>query len=469
MQIPKKVKYILNQFISHGYEAYVVGGCVRDSLLGKLPDDWDITTSAKPNEVKALFARTIDTGIVHGTVTVLLEKEGFEVTTYRIDGEYEDSRHPKKVEFTRNLREDLSRRDFTINAMAYNETEGLVDLFGGLEDIKNRQIRCVRDAAERFSEDALRILRAFRFSAQLDFEIEETTLMAAKEQAEKLQAISAERIREELTKLLLSNHPERLLFASQAKVTAIVLPEFDRMLCVTQENPHHCATVGIHSLNAVQWIAQQQAESEQPLWLSAVHASSHSEKKCRLYLRLAALLHDVAKPDTKKIDENGIAHFYGHANKGAKQAEQILRRLRFDNETIEFVCRLIFYHDYRYGLTGNKLNETSLRRMANKVGKDLIELLFFLQEADIKAQNPNYLSENLEYLNRARQLYFKIKEQKDCIQLKELEVNGKDLIAIGYSPGKQIGTTLNELLEYVLVHPEENVKERLLKLAADKL
>ncbi len=467
--LPQKVTYLLSQLMNDGYEAYVVGGCVRDCLLGRVPKDWDITTSAKPEEVKAIFKRTVDTGIAHGTVTVMLEKEGFEVTTYRIDGEYEDNRHPKTVEFTRSLRDDLARRDFTINAMAYNETDGFVDLFGGLEDIKNRQIRCVGTARERFEEDALRILRAFRFSAQLDFEIEENTLIAAKELAERLQGISAERVREELVKLLLSNHPERLLFVQQAGITAIVLPEFDRMLEMTQENPHHCANVGIHSLNTVKWIAKQEENiEEKEMWNSAVVASGHSEKKCRLCLRLAALFHDVGKLNTKRIDENGIAHFYGHDKAGAKQTQQILQRLKFDNETIELVERLIFFHDYRYENLRHGLSQTGLRHMTNKAGKDLMELLFFLQEADARAQSQKFLSEKLEILNKARQIYYKIKEQGDCLRLKELAINGRDLIALGYMPGRNLGIVLNELLEYVLEHPEENSKEKLLILAEKK-
>lgn len=228
IDLPHNVDYIINELMNNGYEAYAVGGCIRDSILGREPKDWDITTSARPIEVKKLFRRTVDTGIQHGTVTVMLDREGYEVTTYRIDGEYEDNRRPKSVEFTVELVEDLKRRDFTINAMAYNRHEGLVDVFDGLNDLNKGIIRCVGSAAERFDEDALRILRAVRFSAQLGFEIEDETLKAVQEKADRLEAISAERIRVELNKLLLSPHPEKLIDAYRAGITKVVLPELDR-------------------------------------------------------------------------------------------------------------------------------------------------------------------------------------------------------------------------------------------------
>ena len=244
--LPEKVKFIIDTITEAGYEAYAVGGCIRDSILGRVPDDWDITTSAKPQQVKELFRRTIDTGIEHGTVTVMLDKDGFEVTTYRIDGEYEDSRHPKEVIFTANLIEDLKRRDFTINAMAYNEQAGLVDVFGGTEDIERKMIRCVGNAEERFTEDALRMMRAIRFSAQLGYEIEEGTKEAIRKLAGNLRNISAERIQVELVKLLVSPHPDYLRTAYETGVTKVVLPEFDACMETPQVHPHHCYNVGEH-------------------------------------------------------------------------------------------------------------------------------------------------------------------------------------------------------------------------------
>lgn len=251
LEIPKNAETILHILEKAGYEAYVVGGCVRDSILGRSPDDWDITTSAKPEQVKALFHRTVDTGLQHGTVTVLMEKEGYEVTTYRVDGEYEDGRHPKEVTFTASLEEDLKRRDFTINAMAYNPSSGLVDLFGGLEDIERKIIRCVGDPLERFTEDALRIMRAVRFSAQLGFTIEEETRKALKVLAPNLKHVSAERIQVELVKLLMSPHPDSLRVAYEAGITAEFLPEFDACMTTSQNTPHHCYTVGEHILHSL--------------------------------------------------------------------------------------------------------------------------------------------------------------------------------------------------------------------------
>ena len=271
IQIPEKAKYIIETIQNAGFEAYVVGGCVRDSILGRCPEDWDITTSARPEQVKALFRRTIDTGIQHGTVTVMLDKEGFEVTTYRVDGKYEDSRHPKEVTFTPNLEEDLKRRDFTINAMAYNETEGLIDIFGGLQDIEAKMIRCVGDPEERFGEDALRIMRAIRFSAQLGYEIHEDTEAAIRKLAPTLQKISAERIQVELTKLLISPHPDTLRDAYDMGVTKVILPEFDAMMETPQKHKHHKYNVGEHTIHALIEIAPEKN------------------------LRYAMLLHDIGK------------------------------------------------------------------------------------------------------------------------------------------------------------------------------
>ena len=244
INIPDKAKDVIGTIMAAGFEAYVVGGCVRDSVLGRTPEDWDITTSARPEQVKALFPHTVDTGLQHGTVTVMMGREGFEVTTYRIDGKYEDCRHPENVTFTPSLREDLQRRDLTINAMAYNEEQGLVDIFGGMEDISEGIVRCVGDPRERFREDALRILRAIRFSAQLGYVIEEGTRKAAAELAPLLSKISAERIQTELVKLLVSPHPEYLRLAYECKVTAVFLPEFDKAMETPQRHPHHCYSVG---------------------------------------------------------------------------------------------------------------------------------------------------------------------------------------------------------------------------------
>ena len=286
IELPEKVKTVIGELKAHGYDAYAVGGCIRDSILGRTPGDWDITTSAKPQQVKAIFPRTVDTGIQHGTVTVLMDKEGFEVTTYRIDGEYEDARHPKDVIFTSNLLEDLKRRDFTINAMAYNDETGLVDAFDGIADLKAKRIRCVGEPTERFTEDALRMMRAVRFAAQLGFEIEEKTEKAIKKLAPTLEKISAERICAELEKLILSDNPDKLIEAYNLGITKVVLPEFDAMMECKQDTPYHMYNVGEHTIKVMENV-----------------------EKTRV-MRFAALLHDVAKPDVHTFDTR--SHFKGH-------------------------------------------------------------------------------------------------------------------------------------------------------------
>lgn len=432
--LPDKVKKIMETIESGGYEAYAVGGCVRDSILGRVPEDWDITTSASPQEVKNLFRRTIDTGIQHGTVTVMMEREGFEVTTYRIDGEYEDSRHPKEVTFTSNLTEDLKRRDFTINAMAYNERDGLVDVFGGVEDMGKRLIRCVGDPRERFEEDALRMMRAVRFSAQLGYKIEEKTNAAIKEMAGNLKNISAERIQSELVKLLLSPHPDYLRVCYDTGITRVILPEFDRCMETGQENPHHCYTVGEHILHSLNEIKADKA------------------------LRLAMLFHDMGKPETKFTDEKGVDHFHGHAQAGEEITRRVMKRLRFDNATREKTAKLVLYHDYAV-----EASAKSVRRAVNRIGEDIFPCLFDVKEADIGAQSGYCREEKLEALEELRKIYAKILENRQCMSLRTLAVTGRDLIDAGMEPGKEIGRTLEGLLQIVLENPEENTREKLLE------
>lgn len=433
--LPQDVKFILNTLQNAGYEAYAVGGCVRDSILGRVPDDWDITTSAKPLEVKELFPKSFDTGIQHGTITVLINHVGYEVTTYRIDGEYEDGRHPKQVQFTPNLVEDLKRRDFTINAMAYNDEEGLVDCFEGLKDIENKVIRCVGDPYERFNEDALRIMRAVRFAAQLGYDIDVTTKQAVRDLAPNLSKISVERINVELTKLLVSKHPEMMRDLYELGITAIVLPEFDFTMETGQNNPHHCYNVGEHTIHALMNVREDKV------------------------LRLAALLHDFGKPQCKTTGESGRDHFYGHPAVSEELAKAILRRLRYDNDTIAKVSRLVLYHDYRMG-DGRK----GTRRAMSKVGEDLFDMLLELQHADILAQSDYGREGKIENLSRVRKDVEAIRAQSECVSLKTLAVTGNDLIHAGMKPGKEIGETLTRLLEVVLENPERNTKEELLEL-----
>lgn len=431
--LPEKVNMIIHTIQAAGFEAYAVGGCVRDSILGRVPDDWDITTSAKPEDIKKLFKRTIDTGIEHGTVTVMLEAKGFEVTTYRIDGEYEDSRHPKEVTFTSNLREDLRRRDFTINAMAYNDEVGLVDIFEGISDIEKKIIRCVGDAKERFTEDALRMMRAVRFSAQLGYSIDEGTKEAIKELAPTLQKISAERVQVELVKLVTSNNPDYLKIAYETGITAIVLPEFDLCMETEQKNPHHMYSVGEHTLWSMKYVERDKV------------------------LRLAMLFHDMGKPEAITTDDKGIHHFHGHNELSSQITREVLRRLRFDNDTIHKVERLVYFHDYRPALT-----DKSVRRFVAKIGKDLFPLYILVQTADVKAQSDYKKEEKLHNIETVNNIFLGILEREECLCLKDLAVTGKDLIDLGIKPGKEIGEILNHLLEMVLENPVLNEKEILL-------
>ena len=456
IEIPTGAAYILQQLNKHGYEAYIVGGCVRDSLLGKQPNDWDITTSAKPEEVKAIFHRTIDTGIQHGTVTVLVDREilddgsgslashtdyAFEVTTYRVDGVYTDHRRPESVCFTASLEEDLKRRDFTINAMAYNPEQGVIDIFGGQEDLEKGIIRCVGEASERFDEDALRILRAVRFAAQLDFVIEDQTREAMRDQAKFLEDISVERICTELTKMIVSKHPERLGGAYELGLTQMFLPEFDVMMQTPQNNQYHLYDVGHHTLKVME----------------AVPATT--------VLRYAALLHDVGKPKCKTTDETGVDHFYGHQELSAKMARTILRRLKLDNDTIDQVCRLVRNHDY--GLSGDGPGMKSFRRFVAQLGAEHFADFLEIRKGDMAGQSAYHLEQRRQVIAHMEAMYAEIIEQKQCLKLSELEISGKDLIAIGVKPGPDMGRILKALLDRVLEEPELNTREQLLAIVKE--
>ncbi len=437
VELPRQVKRIIETLERQGFEAYAVGGCVRDSLLGRVPQDWDITTSATPAQVKALFERTVDTGIRHGTVTVLMERAGYEVTTYRIDGEYEDARHPKEVWFAGTLTEDLKRRDFTINAMAYNERCGIVDAFDGMGDLERGVVRCVGNSEERFAEDALRMLRAVRFAAQLGFSVDRRTGEAMERLSGNLAKVSAERIQAELVKLLTSEHPGRIRLAYEKGLTRVFLPEFDRMMETPQNNPHHCYTVGEHTIHAVEGVPADRV------------------------LRLAMLLHDVAKPACRTTDEKGVDHFFGHQELGAKQAQEILRRLKFDNDTTERVCRLVRWHD-----DNPEPTERGIRRAIHHIGTEQYPALFAVKRADAMAQSGYRRGEKLAYIDAYEAQYETIMEQKQCLSVRELAVNGSDLIAAGMRPGREIGVALQRLLNEVLEDPAKNRKEQLLALAA---
>lgn len=402
VNLPQNVDKIISILQDNGYEAYAVGGCVRDSILGRVPGDWDITTSAMPEETKALFQKTFDTGIEHGTVTVLLDGEGYEVTTYRIDGEYEDSRHPKEVTFTRSLEEDLLRRDFTINAMAYNHKDGLVDLFGGTEDISKKVIRCVGDAQARFSEDALRILRGIRFAAQLGFEIEESTRAGMKKLAATLKNISAERIQVELIKTLMSPNPSLLSDAYELGITRQFLPEFDRQMESTNKEK---------ILQALELVRSDKV------------------------LRIAMLFNNAVDQEIVKT---------------------VLKRLKFDNNTLNKVVKLVRFYDFDIEISGN-----AVRHAVNMIGEELFPYYLELRRADVLARTENEMEE-IEKLEEIEKIYQEVIEKGQCVSLKMLAVSGKDLILAGMKPGKEIGDKLVELLEIVLDNPELNTKKELL-------
>lgn len=436
MKLPENVNRIIHRLQKEGYDAYAVGGCVRDTLLGREPKDWDITTSARPEAVKSLFSHTIDTGIQHGTVTVMLDHVGYEVTTYRIDGEYEDSRHPKEVIFTGNLVEDLKRRDFTINAMAYNDESGLVDVFEGEQDLEKGVIRCVGNAHDRFGEDALRMLRAVRFAAQLGFSIEEQTKAAVADLAPTLAKVSAERIQMELVKLLTSANPQEMREVYELGLSRVFLPEFDRMMETPQHNKHHIYTVGEHTIHAMEAISADKV------------------------LRLAMLFHDIAKPLCITTDEEGQDHFKGHPQEGAKMTKEILRRLKFDNDTIGHVALFVRYHDDRPVLTA-----TNVRRIMSRIGEENMEGLLAVKRADTLGQSMYHREEKLAYIDRMEQLYRQVLREQQCVKKSDLALNGRDLIHMGMQPGKQLGAVLDGLFELVLEHPEWNTRERLEKEA----
>lgn len=432
--LPKPVKMIIDILEKNGYEGFAVGGCVRDVMLGREPKDWDITTNAHPTEVKKLFNRTIDTGIKHGTVTVMINHVGYEVTTYRIDGDYEDGRHPNSVEFTSNLLEDLKRRDFTINAMAYNDSRGLVDAFGGLEDLKKGIIRCVGSPKERFTEDALRIMRAVRFAAQLGFVIEENTARAVRELADNLQQISMERIQAELHRLILSDNPHMIRDAYRLGITKVVLPEFDTMMETGQNSPYHCYNVGEHTIRVMEYVRNDR------------------------YLRWAALLHDVGKPQKHTVDVQGIDHFHGHEEVGGDMAKKILKRLRMDNKTIDTVSKLVKYHDYPLTPDGR-----SLRHSISVIGKDIYPLFLELRRGDLAGKNDYSKELNAKIFDEIDIIYEEICRTNCPVSIGELAVNGKDLIEAGVPKGKAIGDILDKLLEMVLDEPERNNREYLLE------
>lgn len=433
MDMPKNVDIAINLLQSAGFEAYAVGGCVRDSLLGKTPNDWDITTSAKPENMNSVFVnfRCIDTGIKHGTVTVVIDGEPLEITTFRLDGEYEDNRHPKSVTFTSNLGADLGRRDFTVNAMAYSKKTGTVDLFGGQNDLKNKIIRCVGDPDRRFNEDALRILRALRFASALDFEIEEKTAQSLLKNCALLGNISEERIAKELLKLVCGKGAKRIL-TDFAPVLFEILPELQPMYKNSHDNPHHCYDIYEHTLIAVESIDPEPT------------------------LRFAMLLHDCGKPAVKKFDENGVAHFYGHQRISAEISAQILARLKVSNKFRDEILFLVSNHD-RWELYENT---EKMPRYLSKFGLDGVLNLLKVMRADVLAQSPEYRY-RLDQIADAEEIAKNLAAQKPCLSLSELQINGRTLMDIGIPQGRKLGAVLAQLLDEVIDGVTKNTQEAL--------
>lgn len=437
--LPKNVKTIIKILNTHNYEAFIVGGCVRDSVIGLTPHDWDICTNAKPEEIKKCFENfnTFDSGIKHGTISVVLDGEVFEVTTYRIDGTYSDNRRPDSVTFTSDITQDLARRDFTINAMAYNEKRGLIDPYGGRNDLSDKIIKCVGNPDFRFNEDALRIIRALRFASVYNFEIDDESAKSIHKNADLLNNIAVERISVELNKLLSGNGAEKIL-NNYRDVIAVFIPEIKPMFDYNQHTKHHNRDLWHHITYAVKSI------DNSPL------------------LRMSMLLHDIGKPKACKRDEDGTCHFKGHPKYSAEMAENILRRLKYSNDFIETCITLIKYHDVRF--SGSK---RQLRHVMSAIGDKNVELLLKIQRADIMAQSDYKHKEKLEKLDLACQTYKEILADKDCFTLKQLKINGNDIKNLGLSEGIKIGKILKILLGLVIEDKIENEKSALIKKAEE--
>ena len=438
LSLPDNVKYILDRLHRSGFFAFVSGGAVRDLIMGRVPHDYDISTSALPEEVKRLFKRTIDTGIQHGTVTVIINKTGYEVTTFRRDGQYTDGRHPASVQFVSSVRDDCMRRDFTINAMSYNDSEGLLDFFCGRRDIHQRVIRSVGDAEQRFKEDALRMLRAVRFSAVFGFQIEEQTERAIRKYAVLIKRVSNERIIEELNKILLSENPDHFRVLHELGLLKYILPQLDRCFGEPQKNRFHIYDVGEHIMHTVRNTPPD------------------------LVLRWAALLHDVGKPCTSSTDSNGIIHFYGHHRESRRIANDVLHRLRMDNDTIRDIVVLIENHDVRIDASA-----PAVKRMMAKTGPVLFQKLLLLQTADNRAKSPACFAEKKKKLDAVEELYEAVISANEPYRVCDLVINGRDLLKSGYRPGRAVGEALRQLTEEVIINPALNNRAYLLRRAAE--
>lgn len=431
------VQWIIKRLQDSGYDCYAVGGCVRDSLLGKTPHDWDFTTSALPDEIERVFTdcKTVTVGKRYGTVAVILDGEPYEITTYRVDGDYSDARHPDEVRFSSRLSDDLARRDFTVNAMAYNDSDGLIDLYGGQEDLRYGVIRCVGDPEKRFSEDALRILRALRFASVLGFSIESKTADAILRLRALLREIAPERISAELLKLLCGEKEDFILRRYRA-VIAVLIPELQGTFDFEQHNKHHNRDVYRHIVAAVHNIEPD------PL------------------LRVTLLFHDIGKPLAQTVDRHGECHYKNHPMIGAAMTEEILRRLCMPSAFIREVCTLIRYHDERM-----KPDTVQLKGYLRELGAERMERLCKIQRADILAQSMYRRQEKLSTLDAVERELRRILAFGECYNLKMLAVSGSDLIHLGFYSGEAIGEILDALLDRVIAGELPNDKEALLRFA----
>ncbi len=436
--ISENAKAALNLLRKSGFEAYLIGGYARDFAMGKTPHDIDIATSAVPEKIKQVFDgfNVIETGIKHGTVTIILGGEPIEITAYRKESAYSDNRHPDSVEFTDSLKEDTARRDFTMNALALNENSGIVDYHGGLHDIKNRIIRCVGEPNQRFREDALRIIRALRFSSVLDFEIEPQTESAIFKNKALLKNVSAERIYIEFSKMLCGKAIKRV-FLRYIDVLAEIIPELAEMKNFNQQNPHHIYTVSEHTATVIENI----------------------EPNPRL--RFAALFHDIGKPRTFSIDTDGIGHFYSHSEVSAEIADNIMTKLKFDRDSREYIYLLVKRHDAPISP-----EVKSVKRLMNKFSPKFFFDLVKLQRADNLGLNPEYFYRQRDY-DLLESLANKIIAENSCFSLKNLAVNGSDIIKSGVREGKEVGRILNLLLDGVIDGKVKNEKDALLSYISE--
>ena len=440
INMPKHAYEAIKRLNDNGYEAYAVGGCVRDSLLGRTPDDWDVCTNCMPDEIKAVFKdfQTLDIGTKHGTVTVVIENEFVEITTYRCDGEYVGHRKPLQVEFVTSLDEDLKRRDFTVNAMCCDIDGNIVDMYGGREDIDDKLIRCVGDASERFEEDALRILRGLRFASTLGFEIEPATKAAMFDKKQLLEAISAERVTSELKKLICGKSAERILLEYR-DIFAVIIPEIEPCFDYEQNNPHHCYTVWEHIVKSVA------AVRPEPM------------------IRTTMLLHDIAKPIVATVDKNGISHFKTHPAVGADMATEILKRLRYDNRTISYIHDLILEHDNRI-----PASRPSVKRFISKHDFRFMFDYLEVRRGDTYAQSEYHREEKLRELDDIAIIALRLLSEDSCLKVSDLAVGGNDLMELGLS-GKDIGDWLERLLELVIDDVIENKKQTLVDYVKENM